>query len=146
MRTAFQYLARNLDVRLARVVAGFLAAATRILRDAACLGGVGLVSGRVPVDRPFPDIADHVIEAITVLWKRLNRRGALGAVFGEVLERKGANRADRRGASVGERPATQPSAHAAELGVVLWVRRNLRKGDIGGRFDELSEVPSWLPA
>ena len=43
-----------------------------------------------------------------------------------------------------QRPSPQHMRQRS--GIVLWVRRDLRKGDIAGRFDELSEVASWLPA
>src|SRR6516165_3809318 len=66
MRAALQYLPGNSDLGLAGVVACILTAAARVDRDAAGLASVGLVSGRVPVAGPFPDVADHVVEAVTV--------------------------------------------------------------------------------
>jgi len=43
---------------------------------------------RVPVAGPFPDVADHVVNAVTVRWKRGNRRRALEAVVVQILSRK----------------------------------------------------------
>src|SRR6516162_7848330 len=88
MRAAFQDLARNLDLRLAGIVARVLAAAARVLRDAAGLRRIGLVPGRPPVGGPFPDIADHVADAVAVRRKRGHRRGALIAVLTEILDRE----------------------------------------------------------
>src|SRR5262245_52437968 len=69
MRAAFDDLARDLDVGLARIVAALLAPAARILWDAAGLRRVGLVLRGIPVRRPFPDIADHVVKAVSVRRK-----------------------------------------------------------------------------
>src|SRR5690242_17305932 len=82
MRAALQDLARNLDRRLARIVAGVLAPAARVLRDAAGLFGVGLMPRGVPIGGPLPDIADHVVEPVPVGRKGPDRRGALVAVGG----------------------------------------------------------------
>src|SRR5579862_5298941 len=70
MRAALDDLARDLAVGLARIVALGLAPAARIFRNAAGLCRVGLVLGRPPVGRPFPDIADHVVDAVVVRRKR----------------------------------------------------------------------------
>src|SRR6185437_2964478 len=68
VRATLENLAGNFDVRLARIVAVRFAATARVLRNAAGLRRIGLVLCAVPVDGPFPDIADHVVEAITV-WR-----------------------------------------------------------------------------
>ena len=66
---------------VAGVVAAFLAPAARILRNAASLRRVGFVLWRVPVGGPFPDVADHVVEAVAVRRERSHRRGAFEAVL-----------------------------------------------------------------
>src|SRR5215218_9496219 len=63
VRAALDHLARDPDLRLARVVATGLAPTARVLRDAAGLRRVGFVPGCEPVRRPLPDVADHVVEA-----------------------------------------------------------------------------------
>jgi hypothetical protein len=47
------------------------------------VGGTGLVivSG-IPIPDPFPDVARHIIEAVTVGGITFNRRGAEGIVIG----------------------------------------------------------------
>src|SRR4249920_3881917 len=87
MRAAFDDLARNFDVRLVRVVAVFLAAAARIFRNAARLWRIGFVLSRIPIGRPFPDIADHVVQAVAVRWEGIDWRGAFVAVLMEILQR-----------------------------------------------------------
>src|SRR5450631_4919509 len=66
MRAAFEHLAWNPDVRLTRVVARGLGPAARIFRNAARLRRIGLMLLRIPIGRPFPDIADHVAKAVAV--------------------------------------------------------------------------------
>src|SRR5262245_17671721 len=63
MRSAFQHLARNPDRRLAGVVAVLGARAPWIARDAAGLRGIRRMLRLIPVSRPFPDVADRVVEA-----------------------------------------------------------------------------------
>ena len=88
MRAALQHLARDAHGGLARVVARFQRAAARILRHAAGLGRVGGVPGRIPVGRPFPDIADHVVHAVAVGREGAHRRGAGEAVGHFVVARE----------------------------------------------------------
>src|SRR4051794_18249821 len=88
VRAALNDLARDPDVRRGRVVAAVLAPPVRVLRDAAGLRRVALVLLRVPVGRPFPDIADHVVDAMAVRWEGGDRRGPLEAVAVRVLPRK----------------------------------------------------------
>src|SRR5215469_6928207 len=88
MRAAFQHLARDPDVGLARIVARGLKAAARILRNAAGLGRIGFVPVRPPVRGPFPDIADHVVKAVAVWRKGLYRRGPFIAVRTKILDRE----------------------------------------------------------
>src|SRR6188768_3009009 len=81
MRASLQDFSRNPDRGLTSVVAGVLAAAARILRNAAGLWRIGFVLLRPPVGGPFPDVSDHVVDAVAVRRKRGHRRGALIAVF-----------------------------------------------------------------
>src|ERR1700740_858745 len=60
----------------------------RIFREAAGLRRVGLVLWREPIGGPFPDVADHVVDAVAVRRKRLHRRGAREAVGAQILVRK----------------------------------------------------------
>src|SRR6478735_11801537 len=69
MRAALEHLARNPDLRITRVVARRLGSAARVFRNAARFRRLGFVSWRVPVGRPFPDIPDHVTEAVAVSRK-----------------------------------------------------------------------------
>src|SRR5437762_342716 len=69
MRSAFKHFAWNLDVWLTRVVARGLGPAARIRRNAARLRGIGIVRLRIPISRPLPDIADHVVQAVAVSWE-----------------------------------------------------------------------------
>src|SRR6185312_1154749 len=82
MRAALQNLAWNADVRLTWIKAVRFGTAAWITRDAARLRRVGLVPGRPPVRGPFPDIADHVVDAVAVRRKGRHRRGARVAVLG----------------------------------------------------------------
>src|SRR3954465_345235 len=70
MRAALDHLARDLDVGLAGVVAPLLGTAARIFRHTARLRRVGLMLLRIPVGGPFPDVADHVVHAISIRRKR----------------------------------------------------------------------------
>src|SRR5258705_11059792 len=88
VRTALDHLAWNPDVGLTRVVAAILAAAARVLRNAAGFWRVSFVLRRMPVGRPLPDIADHVVKAVTVRRERAHRRSALVAIGVVVVPRK----------------------------------------------------------
>src|ERR1700680_5000770 len=88
MRAALDDLARNLDPRLAGIVAVGLDPAARILRDAARLWRVASMPGRIPIGGPLPDIADHVGEAKAIRRKRIDRRGARVTIAYEILARK----------------------------------------------------------
>src|SRR5206468_5191003 len=88
MRAALDDLAGNLDVRLAGIVTRCFRAAARVFRDAAGFGRIGLVLLRVPVRGPFPDIADHVVNAVAVRRECRDRRGTLIAIIVPVLPRK----------------------------------------------------------
>src|SRR5216683_691286 len=88
MRAALQDLPWDTHGGLARIVARLDGRTARIRRHAAGLGRVGSVLGRIPVGRPFPDIADHVVYAVAVDRKGANRRGAGEAVGPIVVERE----------------------------------------------------------
>src|SRR5262245_27809271 len=88
MRPALEHLARNPDLRLARVEARIFAAPGGIQRAAASYRGVRPMIRRVPVTGPFPDIANHVMETVPVRWKGRHRRGTLVSIRVQVLVRK----------------------------------------------------------
>src|SRR3546814_20639118 len=60
------HLARDLDLRLAGIVAVLGAWPARVHRHAA--GLLLLVARHEPVRRPLPGVADHVVEAVAV-WR-----------------------------------------------------------------------------
>src|SRR5216684_1834368 len=62
MRAALKHLAWNPDLRLTRVVARGLGPAARVFRNAARLRRIGFMLLRIPIGRPFPDIADHIVQ------------------------------------------------------------------------------------
>src|SRR5262245_16100444 len=64
MRPALQHLARDSDRRQRRIVAVLRPRATGIPGNAGRLDGFGWVRRLVPVRRPFPDVAYHVVEAV----------------------------------------------------------------------------------
>src|SRR6266700_120277 len=88
MRAAFQNLAGNSDLRLAEIEAFVLHSAARIFRNAARLRHIGFMSLRVPIGRPFPDIPDHVVNAVAVRREGRDRRGAIETVGAEILLRE----------------------------------------------------------
>src|SRR5262245_35414811 len=85
---ALEHLARDATLRLAGVVAQVFRAAARVFRDTTGLGRVGLVPRTEPVRGPFPDVANHVVEAVVVLRKGADRGRALIAVLRQVLPGK----------------------------------------------------------
>src|ERR1700722_16825455 len=80
MRAAFDDLLWNPDVGRSGIVAAILAPAARVLRDAASLRSICLMPWRIPVGRPFPDVADHVMEAVAVRRECSDRRSAFETV------------------------------------------------------------------
>src|SRR6478609_9862465 len=88
MRAAFDDLSWNFHVGRSGVIAVGLAATARILRDAASLRGICLMLWRIPIGRPFPDVPDHVVEAIPIRRERVHRRSALKTVGICVLARE----------------------------------------------------------
>ena len=105
--------------------------------NAAAFGASAACRGRVPVGRPFPDVADHVVEAVAVRRKRPDRRGALVAVRREVLVRERPLPGVRHLAPVrrelvapGELGAVQPAARG-ELPFGLGRQLLARPGRVG---------------
>jgi hypothetical protein len=88
MRAALDDLAGNFNIGQAGIVAARFGAAAWVLRNAAGLRRVGTVLCRVPVSRPFPDITDHVVNAIAVWRERGHGRRSLEAVVVQILSRK----------------------------------------------------------
>src|SRR5882757_7121408 len=88
MRAAFQNLPWDAYLWQAGIEAFVLASAAGIFRNAAGLRSVRFVSWRIPVGRPFPDIPDHVVDAVAVRRKGRDRRGAIEAVGTEILMRE----------------------------------------------------------
>src|SRR3954447_7841433 len=66
MRPALEHLAGNLDIRLTGVIACCLGSAAGVFRNATSFRRVGFVLLGVPVGGPFPGIADHVVNAVSV--------------------------------------------------------------------------------
>src|ERR1700736_319292 len=85
VRAALDDLLWNPHVGRSGVVASVLASAARILRDAASFRRVSLVLGRIPVGGPFPDIPDHVMQAVAIRRERIHRRSAFIAILVAVL-------------------------------------------------------------
>src|SRR5262249_19813651 len=81
----FWNLAREPDGGLTVVVARFLRPTARVLRNATGFWRVGRVLGGIPIGRPFPHVADHVVHAVAIGRERCDRRGAFVAVPREIL-------------------------------------------------------------
>src|SRR5467141_4025139 len=77
VRAAFKHLAWNPDLRLTRIVARGLGSTARIFRNAARLRRIGVMLLRIPIGRPFPDITDHVVQAVAVGWECGDGRSTL---------------------------------------------------------------------
>ena len=69
VRAALDHSPRDLDC-VTRIAAVLRASASRILRNATGLRDVGRMLGLVPIDRPFPHVADHVEQAVSVRRER----------------------------------------------------------------------------
>src|ERR1700712_3222868 len=63
---ALDYFARNFNIGPTGIVTCGFGATPRIFGDATCFSCIGLMLLGVPVDRPFPDIADHVVNAVSI--------------------------------------------------------------------------------
>src|SRR6202008_390535 len=125
MRAALQYLAWDMDVRLAAVITALLGRATRVLRRAARTRRGYLVAGPEPVGSPLPDVADHVIQPIAVRRIRPDGRGTRVAI----------------GASIFVRELALPG-----VGHVALLRRELTAPGVFGAFEPAAggELPLCL--
>ena len=85
VRAPFDHLARDLDVRLARIVAFLRRATPRVAWNAARLRLAMRTARCIPVGRPLPDVAGHVEKAVSVGGKRIDRRRPLVSVGPKVL-------------------------------------------------------------
>src|SRR5690242_18653072 len=65
-RSALDHLSWNADRGLGGIKGGFHFWTTWIPRTAAGFSGISFVARCIPVGRPLPDIARHVVQAITV--------------------------------------------------------------------------------
>src|SRR5438445_10935021 len=88
MRAAFDDLSWNLHIGGSGVVTVGLAAAARVLGNAASLRRICLMLWRIPVGGPFPDVADHVVQPVPVGRECTDRRGALEAIGIGILARE----------------------------------------------------------
>src|SRR5690606_996883 len=76
--TALDHLAGDADVRRVRVVARVAFPAARVRARAAGTDSVALLL--VPIARPLPDVAGHLVEPVAVGRERAHGRGPLEAV------------------------------------------------------------------
>src|SRR5258707_10666222 len=85
MRAALDDLPWNFHIGRSGVEAVGLAAAARVLRNAAGLCRIRLMFWRIPVGGPFPDVADHVVQPVPVWresshWRRAFKAAGLGVL------------------------------------------------------------------
>src|ERR1700754_2291679 len=66
MRAAFDDLPWNFHIGRSGVIAVGLTAAAWVLWNATNFCYIGLMLWRIPIGRPLPDVADHVVQAVTV--------------------------------------------------------------------------------
>src|SRR4029079_18674251 len=85
VRAAFDDFAWNPDLRLTRIVAFALLWSSWIIRRAARLQHLVRMPRHIPVGRPLPDVADHVVESVAVRGKSADRRRTFVSVACEVL-------------------------------------------------------------
>src|SRR5205814_9786357 len=83
VRAALHHLARDPDVRRAGIEALLARTAARIVDRATGLLDLSVVL--IPVGRPLPNIAGHLVEAVAVRREGADWRRPLIAVFDEVL-------------------------------------------------------------
>src|SRR5262249_28966232 len=88
VRAALQHPSRHPDVGLTGIVALLFTPTIWVLGNATGFWRVGLVLWRVPVAGPFPDIADHVVQAIAIGRESCHRRGARKTILAAVLMRE----------------------------------------------------------
>src|SRR4030095_11416396 len=80
VRAAFHNFSWNSDVGHAWIEASMHKSAGGIYRCATRTAMNGFLVRLVPIRGPFPDVADHVVEPISVGWKRTDRRRPLKAI------------------------------------------------------------------
>src|SRR5262249_44227973 len=85
VRATLHHPPRDADPRLGGIVALVLAPAARVLRSAAGLHGLLGMPRPVPVARPLPDVADHVLEAVAIGREGIDRGPALETILEQVL-------------------------------------------------------------
>src|SRR4029078_4158196 len=89
MRTALQHLTRDLDLGVPRIEALRHGAATRIARNAAGLRRIaGLMTWPIPVVRPLPHVADHIINPIPIGRVDADGRRSLPTIDQSILMRE----------------------------------------------------------
>src|ERR1700736_1416580 len=87
MRAALKHLARDPAPRITGIVARGLRPAARIFGNATRLRRIGVMLRRIPITGPFPDIADHVMEAVAVSRKCGYPRGSFECGGPKILVR-----------------------------------------------------------
>src|SRR6266480_3286569 len=85
---AFEHFSWDAELRLCRINTLLSCPPSRIDRDAACPGRVFWMMLLVPVRRPFPHIASHVIQTITIRREGAHGRRPLIAISHQVLPGK----------------------------------------------------------
>ena len=88
MRAAFDDLAWNFHIGRSGVDSCRPRGHRADSRDAASLRGIRLMLWRIPVCRPFPDVADHVVEAVPIWRECGDGRRTLEAIGIDILPRK----------------------------------------------------------
>src|SRR5262249_55762148 len=88
MRAAFYDFAGNLGRRQTGIVAVLLTPTAWIFWNATGLLRVRRVLAGPPICGPFPDIADHVVDAVAVRRKRRHRRGTVEAILAFIFVRE----------------------------------------------------------
>src|SRR5262249_21230244 len=86
VRAALDHLARNLNPHQTWIVTLFAFSASRI--GSATAGHAHVAMLLIPVHRPFPNVADHVVQVVAVWRKRADWRSPFVAVLLEILDRK----------------------------------------------------------
>src|SRR6266516_5431332 len=84
----FEHLSWDADLRLCRINTLLSCPPSRINRDAARPDRVCWMMLLVPVRRPFPHIASHVIQPIAIGWEGTHGRRPLIAIGEQVLAGK----------------------------------------------------------
>src|SRR5271156_4271598 len=88
MRATLDDLTRDFDVGLARIITLILRGTAWILRNATCFRRINLVSRRIPIAGPLPNVAYHVVDTITVGGECGHRRGAFETILVPIAPRE----------------------------------------------------------